>query len=152
MKLGRNLVWPFAIMCLPATVASSFAQTRPADPLQVGEHTVEINGLKLWYRVSGKGPVCVMPTPAWGPSSDMYFRTIGSIEKTFTVVYLDSRGTGRSGRAANSRQYTWDHLVKDLEGLREHLGQQRLWLMGHSEGGVQVLHYACDYPDRVAGM
>ena len=47
-----------------------------------GEFTQELNGLKLWYRVSGSGPVCLMPpTPAWGPSSDLYFRTLQSLER-----------------------------------------------------------------------
>ena len=93
-----------------------------------------------------------MPTPAWGPSSDLYFRTLGSMEKLFTVVYVDSRGTGRSGRANKLEDYTWDHLVGDLEALRTHLGQEQVCLMGHSEGGTQVMHYAIKYPDRVSGL
>jgi proline iminopeptidase len=85
-------------------------------------------------------------------SSDLYFRTLKPLEERFTIVYLDSRGTGRSQRAASSTDYTWDHLVADLEALRAHLRQQRVWLMGHSEGGTYVLHYACKYPERVGGL
>lgn len=117
-----------------------------------GEFTQELNGLKLWYRVSGNGPVCLMPTPAWGPSSDLYFRTLQPLEKHFTIVYLDSRGTGRSQRAKATTEYTWGHLVSDLDALRAHLKQDKVWLMGHSEGGSQVLHYAARYPDRVNGL
>ena len=78
---------------------------RPA--LQNGEFTAKLNGLKLWYKVSGQGPVCLMPAPGWGPSSDLYFRTLKSLEKTFTIVYLDTRGTGRSERAKSATEYTW---------------------------------------------
>jgi proline iminopeptidase len=74
------------------------------------------------------------------------------MEKLFTVVYLDSRGTGRSGRARTLKEYTWDHLVGDLESLRAHLKQETIWLMGHSEGGVQVLQYAIKHPERVRGL
>jgi proline iminopeptidase len=125
----------------------------PRKPaLEAGEFTAELNGLKLWYKVSGQGPVCLMPTPGWGPSSDLYFRTLTPLEKNFTVVYLDSRGTGRSGRARTPAEYTWDHLVADLDALRAHLKQDRVWLMGHSEGGMQIMHYACKHPDRVSGL
>jgi proline iminopeptidase len=126
---------------------------RPQAPsLAPGEFTAELNGLKLWFKVSGTGPVCLMPTAAWGPSSDMCFRTLRPLEKTFTVVYLDTRGTGRSQRAATTKEYTWEHLVADLDALRAHLGQEKVWLMGHSEGGMYVLHYACTHPQRVNGL
>lgn len=125
-----------------------------AEPpaLKQGEFTAELNGLKLWYKVSGQGPVCLMPNPAWGPSSDLYFRTLKPLEKYFTMVYLDCRGTGRSERAKSGKEYSWVHLVNDLEALRNHLGIEKCWLMGHSEGGILALHFACKHPNRVNGL
>jgi proline iminopeptidase len=127
-----------------------------ADPpgvvLEAGEFRAKLNGLDLWYKVSGRGPVCIMPSPGWGPSSDLYFRTLKPLEKDFTIVYLDTRGSGRSERPASATEYTWDHLVADLEALRTHLKQEKVWLMGHSEGGMQILHHASRHPDRVSGL
>lgn len=122
------------------------------NSLAPGEFTSELNGLKLWYKVSGTGPVCLMPTPAWGPSSDLWFRTLKPLEKIFTVVYLDSRGTGRSQHAKSTKDYTWNDLVADLDALRAHLKQEKVWLMGHSEGGVQILHYVFKHSERVSGL
>jgi proline iminopeptidase len=139
-------------MLVTLAAGATAAGDAPAGTLKAGEFTVELNGLNLWYKVSGTGPVCLMPTPSWGCSSDLYFRTLGSMEKLFTVVYLDTRGTGRSGQAKSATEYTWDHLVADLDALRAHLKQDRAWLMGHSDGGVQVLHYACQHPQRVSGL
>jgi len=124
--------------------------SEPAVP--GGEFTAELNGLKLWYKVSGTGPVCIMPSSPWGVSSDLYFRTLKPLEKTFTIVYLDPRGTGRSQRAKSGKEYTWNLLVADLDALRAHLKQEKVWLMGHSEGGILVLHYACAHPDQVRGL
>lgn len=131
-----------------------WASVAAGDPIELtpGEFTAKLNGLRLWYKVSGQGPVCIMPTPGWGPSSDLYFRTLTPLEDMFTVVYLDTRGTGRSARAASKIEYTWDHFVDDLEALREHLGQAKVWLMGHSEGGVHVMQYTLEHPDRVSGL
>ncbi len=150
----RFLLWTTVCLCawpLRSATAQQVA-TSQTGPLTPGEFTTEVNGLKLWFKVSGTGPVCLMPTPAWGPSSDLYFRTLQPLEKTFTVVYLDTRGTGRSQRAATTKEYTWEHLVADLDALRVHLRQEKVWLMGHSEGGMQILHYACAHPTRVDGL
>lgn len=141
-----------ALLCSSCSNPGQERNGRTAQGLEHGEYTVELNGMQLWYKASGSGPICLMPTPPWGPPSDLYFRTLGSMEKVFTVVYIDSRGTGRSGRAGTLKEYTWDHLVGDLEALRAHLGMERIWLMGHSEGGAQVLQYAIKHPDRVRGL
>jgi proline-specific peptidase len=93
-----------------------------------------------------------MPSPAWGPSSDLYFNTLQPLEKTFTMVYLDTRASGRSQPAKSTKEYTWDHLVADIEALRAHLKQDKVWLMGHSEGGEQVLFYVVKHPERVRGL
>jgi proline iminopeptidase len=138
-------------LVMMAPDVSSAQDPKPA-PLTPGEFTFDSNGLKLWYKVSGAGPVCVMPSPGWGASSDLYFRTMQPLEKLFTVVYLDSRGTGRSQKPAAATDYTWDLLIADVEALRVHLKQEKLWLMGHSEGGMTVLQYAAKNPDRVQGL
>jgi proline iminopeptidase len=136
----------------PGSIYAVDTQAKAENSLDAGEHTVKLNNMKLWYKVSGTGPVCLMPSPAWGPGSDLYYRTLQSMEKYFTVVYIDSRGTGRSGRAKTTKEYTWDHLVGDLEALRTHFRRDSIWLMGHSAGGAQILHYASKYPKRVSGL
>jgi len=137
-----------ALLCAAALCSPAFAQE---DPLKPGEHTAQINGVKQWYKVSGAGPVCLMPSPAWGMTSDMYIKTFKPMEKVFTIVYLDSRACGRSDPAPSLTQYTWADLDADLDGLRAHLGQEQVWVMGHSEGAMEAIHYACKHPKRISG-
>lgn len=120
--------------------------------LQTEEAIVISQGLKLWYKVSGTGPICIMPTPGWGPSSDMYFQTLTPLEAMFTVVYLDTRGTGRSERPMQTSEYTYDQFAADVDALRQQLGCDRVWLMGHSEAGRHAVYYALQYPDHCAGL
>src|SRR5579884_3259055 len=157
--LGGGMMLAKAIRALLLSITLlTLAGASPADqgvashrPTS-GEFTAELNGVKQWYKVSGTGPVCLMPSPPWGCSSDLYFRTLKPLEKRFTMVYLDSRGCGRSAKAKADTDYRWDDLVADLEALRRHLHQDKVWLIGHSEGGVSVLEYACRYPERVSGL
>lgn len=151
MEILPTRIWLTAVTLLTLGCTLAVEASGPQS-VSIGDHTVELNGIKLWYKVSGTGPVCIMPSPNWGLSSDQYFRTLGSMEKIFTVVYLDTRGTGRSGRAPTFQEYSWDHLCGDLEALRVHLKQDKVWLMGHSGGVHSVLHYACKYPRGVGGL
>lgn len=120
--------------------------------LQSEGEIVTIHGLKLWYKVSGTGPICIMPTPGWEPSSDMYFQNLTPLEAMFTLVYFDTRGTGRSERPTQANDYTYDLFAADVDILRQHLGCDRVWLMGHSEAGRHALYYALQYPDHCAGL
>lgn len=120
--------------------------------LEEGEHTFSANGLRLWYKVSGSGSLCVLPTPGWGVSSDLYFHTLTGLEDLLTMVYLDTRGTGRSERPPTPNHYTYELFAADLEALREHLGQERILVMGHSQAGVHAIQYALRYPQRCAGL
>jgi proline iminopeptidase len=140
----------FIQICLNNRMLSKTNITRDTA-ISNGEFTAQINGLKLWYKVSGSGPVCIHPTPGWGPSSDLYFLKLKPLESMFTMVYLDTRGSGRS-ELPELNAYAMKDFVADIEGLRKHLGVETMWLMGHSDGGPMILNYAFKYGDHVDGM
>ncbi len=141
----------FFILICQNNYALSQTDTRNNISISNGEFTAQINGLRLWYKVSGTGPVCIHPTPGWGPSSDLYFLKLKPLESTFTMVYLDTRGSGRSEQP-ELNEYAMKDFVADLEGLRKHLGVETIWLMGHSDGGPMILNYAFEYSNHVDGM
>lgn len=45
-----------------------------------------------------------------------------------------------------------DNHVADLDALREHLGLERISLLGGSYGGMMALGYALRYPQRLANL
>ena len=52
--------------------------------------------LSLWYKVSGHGPALLVPTPGWGASSDEHMKSMTCLEEDFTLIFFDTRGSGRS--------------------------------------------------------
>ncbi|MBE1493685.1 proline iminopeptidase [Amycolatopsis lexingtonensis] len=73
----------------------------------------------------------------------------------YRVVLVDQRGCGRSlphasDPATSLRHNTTEHLVADLERLREHLGVERWLLTGGSWGTTLALVYAERFPHRVS--
>ncbi len=106
------------------------------------------DGRKLTYRKLGHGPVLVCHPGGPGFSS-LYFGDLAALWEQHTLVMLNPRGTGGSDRPADRLSYQIDDYVADLEELRQHLGIERLALLGHSHGGVVAMAYAARHPARV---
>lgn len=73
----------------------------------------------------------------------------------YRLVLFDQRGCGRSTPHASDpgtdlRHNTTEHLLADMERLREHLGIDRWLLYGGSWGSTLILAYAERHPDRVS--
>ncbi len=68
------------------------------------------------------------------------------------AILFDQRGAGRShpylSRAANTTQ----HLVADIEAIREHLQIEKWLVVGGSWGSTLALAYAEAHPEHVTGL
>ena len=70
----------------------------------------------------------------------------------FHAVLFDQRGCGRS-RPKGSRQHnTTQHLIADMEKIREKFGVARWMVVGGSWGATLALAYAQAHPERVSGI
>jgi proline iminopeptidase len=73
----------------------------------------------------------------------------------YRAVLFDQRGCGRStphasDPATDMSANTTEHLLSDMELLREHLGIDRWLLSGGSWGSTLALAYAERHPHRVS--
>lgn len=68
------------------------------------------------------------------------------------VIFFDQRGAGKSTPFAETKNNTTQKLVEDTEKLREHLGIEKMYLVGGSWGSTMVLAYAIAHPERVKAM
>jgi proline iminopeptidase len=69
----------------------------------------------------------------------------------YRVVMFDQRGCGRS-RPHTLEHNTTQHLIADVERLREHLAIERWLVLGGSWGSVLGLAYAQAHPERVSEL
>ena len=144
----RDLI--FAVVF--AIVSVCVAQDSPSqgrNKLAAGEHSADVEGIHFWYRVTGRGPLLVVQAPGWGPSSEYLQKGLVSLETTFTVIYYDPRGSGRSSRPNDSTLMSTDDMIEDVERLRNYWGLDSIALLGHSHGGAIALGYAIQHPELV---
>ena len=85
-----------------------------------------------------------------------FFRHFNApLEKSFTVVYWDQRGAGKSfDRSIPRSSMTVDQFIGDLDELIDavcqRLGKSKVAIFGHSWGSVLGVLYAARFPDKVA--
>lgn len=71
----------------------------------------------------------------------------------YRVIRLDSRGRGGSDRAADPEaEYTVPVEIGDALALVDHLGLERLAVIGTSRGGILGMGMAASRPDVVAAL
>ncbi len=75
--------------------------------------------------------------------------------RRYRIILFDQRGCGRSrphasDPATDMSTNTTEHLIRDIEQLREHLGVDRWLLWGGSWGSTLALAYAERHPTRVS--
>ncbi|XVV07981.1 prolyl aminopeptidase [Actinosynnema sp. CA-248983] len=116
------------------------------------------DGHQVYWEVcgnpEGKPAVVLHGGPGSGCSTNVrrYFDP-----DAYRVVLFDQRGCGRStphagAPVADLSTNTTDHLIADMELLREFLGIQRWQLFGASWGAVLGLVYAVRHPERVSEL
>ena len=70
----------------------------------------------------------------------------------FHAILFDQRGAGRSRPKGRLQDNTLQHLIADMEKLREQFGFERWMIVGGSWGATLALAYAQAHPERVSSI
>jgi pimeloyl-ACP methyl ester carboxylesterase len=118
----------------------------------VTHRTVETNGIRMYLAEQGEGPLVVLchGFPESWYSWRHQLRALA--EAGFHGVAPDMRGYGRTDRPQAVDQYTVLHLVGDMVGLLDTLGEPSAVIAGHDWGAVVAWHAALLRPDRFRGV
>jgi proline iminopeptidase len=129
----------------------------PIDPYQTGMLDTGDGNLIYWEACGnpdGAPALIVHGGPGSGCSAGM--RSAFDPGR-YRIILFDQRNCGRSRPHASDPAVdlslnTTEHLIRDMEDLREHLGVQRWLLRGGSWGVTLALAYAERHPGRASGM
>lgn len=118
-----------------------------------------LGGFDQWVMFRGESvanPPLILLHGGPGLSETGLFRHFNSpLEKSFTVVYWDQRGAGKSfDRNIRRSSMTVEQFISDLDELvdavRERLGKTTVAIFGHSWGSALGVLYAARFPEKVA--
>jgi pimeloyl-ACP methyl ester carboxylesterase len=113
---------------------------------------VETNGVRLHLVEAGEGPPVVL-LHGFPESWYSWRHQLAALaEAGFRAVAPDQRGYGQSDRPEPIEAYTIFHLVGDVIGLLDALGEERAVVVGHDWGGPVAWNAALFRPDRLRGV
>ncbi len=134
----------------------SRAYERP-EPFEHGMLPVG-GGQEIYYEISGNPEGKPAVTLHGGPGSGHSANTRRLFDPVaYCLVQFDQRGCGASTPSVASpstslTRNTTEHLLADIEVLREHLGIEQWLVWGASWGVTLALAYAERFPERVTEM
>jgi len=109
-------------------------------------HYASVNGIQLYYETYGSGrPLLLLHGN--GGSIHSFGRQIPFFEKYFQVIAIDSRLQGKSGGADDLISY--EMMAADFNAFLDFLKIDSVFVLGWSDGGIDGLILAMDYPDKV---
>ncbi|KAI8245083.1 Proline iminopeptidase [Colletotrichum sp. SAR 10_99] len=114
---------------------------------------VDINGARLAYRVAGPEDAPLMITLHGGRGMGDHrsdFKIYSQLSDKIRVLSFDYRGHGQSSL---TKPYTFEQIVDDIEGVRQHFaGNKQVIVCGGSFGGFLAQHYAIKYASKVSHL
>ena len=107
-----------------------------------------MNGQTIHFLRAGSGPALIL-VHGYPESSLTWRKVIPQLAKKFTVIAPDTRGTGRSALAEG---FSLEDVADDVYELVQHLGFEKVCLVGQDFGVQIVSAYAAKHRDTVSAL
>ncbi len=114
--------------------------------------TVETNGIRMHVAEQGEGPLVIL-CHGFPESWYSWRHQLSALTQAgYRAVAPDMRGYGKTDRPEAIDKYTLLHLVGDMVGLVDALGERQAVIVGHDWGAPVAWHAALMRPDRFRGV
>ena len=150
-----TVVWR-ALVIASMLIDGTVSTARPAQGAAAARHAASIpvseayattpDGIRLYYRVAGRGPETVI-----APFALYHGDALDGLAKGRRVVTYDPRGRGKS-QAAPLDRVSLDYLLSDLDTVRRAVEADKVAIVGWSGSGMETFVYALRNPGRVTRL
>jgi pimeloyl-ACP methyl ester carboxylesterase len=114
------------------------------------DHFSAADGLRLAYDVTGQGQP-LLCLPGLTRNMDDFEPVVEAFADRAQVIRMDFRGRGASDYG-DPATYQVAQEASDVVGLLDHLGLQKVTILGTSRGGLVAMVLAAMARDRIAGV
>lgn len=109
---------------------------------------IEVNGVTLYYKVSGSGPAILL-VHGNGEDHSIFNETAELLSEDYTVYALDSRDHGKSSRV---KMLGYEVMAEDVAEFVRKLKLEKPCYCGFSDGGIIGILAAVRYPEVFSKM
>jgi len=143
----RIFLFLFLVLC-----SCCFGQSATSSLYPVQSGFVDSHGVLIYYETVGRGAPLMIVHGGPGASHDYFLPYLLPLMRSIKLVFIDERGSGKSAKVEDPKQYNVANMVEDLEAVRVALGLGKISMLGHSFGGVLVEAYALKYQKNLSHL
>jgi pimeloyl-ACP methyl ester carboxylesterase len=162
IKLSQALACAAAALVLAASPAiAQNKRSMPEHSTQRGPqlpvvtyHTVNVNGVDVFYREAGpRDAPAVLLLHGFPTSSHMFRNLIPRLADRYHVIAPDYPGYGQSGMPPMDKfTYSFDNLAATVDKLTQRLGLQRFAMYVQDYGAPVGYRIAAAHPERISAI
>ena len=152
MKLKAKEIIKFLLIIIIISISTGCANfiardlTKPNENIK--SHKVQINDIEMsYYTLGNKSNYPLVFLHGALVFTDYYNDLIENLSKEYYIIGVDIRGHGRTTIGTNSFSFT--QISKDIIDLTNRLEIKKFNMVGHSLGGIILLHLSKDYPMKI---
>ncbi len=121
----------------------------PTMPAAISSGTASVNGIEMYHAVYGDDDgVPILLIHGGLAHADVWSAQVADLMTDYKVIVADTRGHGRSTN--DGSDYSYALLAADYLALLDHLGVDKVHLVGWSDGANIGYSISQTNPDRIA--
>lgn len=142
----------FSVSCLKDDSFEQLVPKTVSDDNSLPSFTLS-NGIKLHLETFGNPNDTMLLILHGGPGGDYQgLLNLQSLSNNFFVVFFDQRGSGLSQRLPKE-QLRADLMLNDINEIKQYFSpNNKIYMLGHSWGGVLASYYVQQYPNNVSKL
>ncbi|ATL49887.1 alpha/beta hydrolase [Chitinophaga caeni] len=118
-----------------------------ATAAPVDKGYAEVNGLKMYYEVYGKGQPIVLLHGSFMTIPLNWSKVIPQLAANRQVIVAEMQGHGRTKDI--DREFSYENMADDVSGLLKHLKVDSADVLGYSMGAGIAFQFAIRHPEQL---
>lgn len=103
----------------------------------------------IYYEIHGNG-IPLLMNAGLASDSQSWAAVVPELSKNYRLILPDNRGSGRTNCRVD--QVSIGKMADDVVALMDHLGLEKVSLLGHSMGGMVTMRVAMNDPQRINNL
>src|SRR5215470_7730010 len=115
LALLTSLVFLLPGLTLAKKTSTTRAHAANSGVYRMEEGFVDARGVLIYYKVLGRGAPLMILHGGPGAAHDYLLPHLLPLARTNRLIFIDERGSGRSQKLEDAKQYTVENMVEDVE-------------------------------------
>ena len=150
MKNLKIIPTGLKIFFVSAIILSGCHKSQELTP---GEGYINVDGGKVWYRITGTGNKTPLLLLHGGPGVPSYYlKPMSALGTDRKIIFFDQLGCGKSDHSTDTTLMTVDHYVAEVAQVVKALGLKEYYLFGQSWGTMLGTDFYLKHPEGIKAI